>query len=470
MNGTLALARPDLSSESILAFIGLQVALVVLLLVDLASPIDSRIFGLVCLAALMVTAYLTWKQTDQGNHPIFLFMVFLALFQFGRIFAWFISGDWNLEWFDLATARPFKVDAGSVKQAMLMVPVSAAFVYLGFFVSPGQKVLTFTRNDQMRSFFGWLYFLTIPFVVIKDVSYLRYTLEHGGYLATYLGGGEHLEQVGLPIRALALLNSIAFLPYLILEGRKRWLLLAIGSYLVVLVLELLVGLRGKFFINFMFLWMVYNIKTGSSFKPITAGIGAFGLILAAIGAEIFRESKSGLNVNLIEYFFNAQGVSFFVTLSAVMYHDVFGRNSLDYLLNQFLVPFRHVNSFPEGALLTLDLTRFLNPLAAKYGFGTGDAYLANLYLLGGYLAVCVGSLLLGVFCARITQARSLFWRTIALSILLWVPYLPRSGYLEPIAISIKYFTMAAFGFGLYAMFAWLKSCFDGGSPRPSGHV
>ena len=84
-----------------------------------------------------------------------------------------------------------------------MVPLSAAFVYLGFFASKGRKVLTFARNDEMRAFFGWLYFLTIPFVIFKDVSYLRYALEHGGYLAIYVGEGEHTQQVGLTIRALA---------------------------------------------------------------------------------------------------------------------------------------------------------------------------------------------------------------------------------------------------------------------------
>lgn len=466
MTRTLPLSRSDVSSESILAFIAVQVALVVLTIVDLASPIDSRVFGVVCLSALLATSYLTWKQTEQGNHPIFLFMVFLALFQFGRMFSWFMSGEWTLAEFDLAVVLPFTVDDRSLKQAMLMIPLSASFAYLGFFALKGHKVLTFTRNDQMRGFFGWLYFLTIPFVVIKDVSYLRYTLEHGGYMAAYLGGGEHVEQVGIAIRAIALLNTMAFLPYLILENRKRLILVAIASYLAVLVLELLVGLRGKFFITFMFLWMVYNIKTGSSFKPITAAAVGVGLIAAAVGAEVFRQSRSGgLDINLVQYFFERQGVSFFVTVASVIYHQVFESYSLEYLVNQFLVPFQHVSNFGEGALLTLDLTWYLNPVAAKLGFGTGDAYLANLYLFGGYLAVAMGSLLIGVFSSLITRAQSPFWRTIALSILMWIPYLPRSGYLEPVAMSIKYFIMAVCGFALYAVFAWLRSCFVGRTHR-----
>jgi hypothetical protein len=463
-------ADQGISIDSVVAFAVLQVAIIVLSLVNLASPLDARVFGSACLLILSAIAFLTWRQTEQGNHPIFLFMVFLGLFQFGRMFSWLISGDWSISLFDLAVPRPFTVNVDELKTAMLMVPLSASFVYLGFFASRGRKVLTFARNDEMRAFFGWLYFLTIPFVIFKDVSYLKYALEHGGYLATYLGQGEHTEQVGVTIRALALLNTGAFLPYLILESRKRPLLFVMATYLAVLVLELLVGLRGKFFINVMFLWMVYNIKTGSSFKPITAAAGALALVAAAVAAEIFRESKSALDVNLVEYFFYTQGNSFFVTVSSVIYHDVFAGNSIEYLVNQFLVPFRHVSTFGGGALLTVDLTSYLNPAAAKYGFGTGDAYLANLYLLGGYVAVCAGSFLVGAFCSRINRIDSMFGRTIVLSIFLWVPYLPRSGYLEPLATSIKYAVVAALGFMLYAIFSWLKNCLSAPALHSAGRA
>lgn len=448
---------PGISRDSIVAFAVQQAAILALVLVDLASPLDVLVFGTTCLLVLSGIALLTWRQSEQGNHPIFLFMVFLGLFQFGRMVSWLISGDWSISVFDLAVPRPFRVGDDALKTAMLMVPLSASFVYLGFFATGGRKVLSFARNDDMRAFFGWLYFLTIPFVVIKDVSYLKYVLEHGGYLATYLGQGEHTEQVGLPVRALALLNTGAFLPYLVVESRKRPLLFVMATYLAVLVLELLVGLRGKFFINVMFLWMVYNIKTGSSFKPLTAASGALALVLTAVAAEIFRESKGALDVNLVGYFFYTQGNSFFVTVSSVIYHDVFAGNSIQYLLNQFLVPFSHVSTFGEGALLTNDLTSYLNPTAARYGFGTGDAYLANLYLLGGHGAVCAGSFLIGALSSRINRVQSVFGRTIVLSVFLWLPYLPRSGYLEPVATSVKYAVVAALGFVLYAIFSWLRN-------------
>ncbi len=441
---------------SVAAFACMLCILAALAIVDAVFPLRPQTFGLICLFALAATTYLTWRQTEQGNHPVFLFMVFLALFQFGRMFSWFISGDWSMGTFDLAVSRPFTVADADLKLAMLLVPLSAAFVYLGFFLTAGRKVLTFAKNDDMRTFFAALYYLTVPFVVFKDISYLRYTIEHGGYLATYLNEGEHVAQVGLAVRSFAMLNAVAFLPYLILEDRKRPLQIAIASFLLVLTLELLVGVRGKFFIHLMFLWTVYNIKTRSSFTPMAAVVGGLTLAGAAVAAELFRESKNALDVNLVGYFFYTQGNSFFVTVSALIYRDVLDSHAVAYLANQFLSPFVHVSKFPDGALLTRDLTSFLNPDAARFGFGTGDGYLANLYLLGGYCSVSLGSFVIGLLCARLTRVHGVFWQTIALVVLMWIPYLPRSGYLEPLANAVKYTLLTAIAFAGYALFASLR--------------
>ena len=64
-------AAPDsgISIESVIAFACLQVAVVALALVDLVIPLGSQFFGTVCLAILAGIAFLTWRQTAQGNHP-----------------------------------------------------------------------------------------------------------------------------------------------------------------------------------------------------------------------------------------------------------------------------------------------------------------------------------------------------------------------------------------------------------------
>jgi len=394
-------------------------------------------------------------------------MLFLILFQFGRLLSWLVAGDWTISQFNLVVAKYYLVGNSDLKRSMILVPLSASFVYLGFFYREGRKTLTFTDNESMRRFFGWLYFLTIPFVIYKGISYLTYTMANGGYVATYLDGGEHLDQVGIVIRALALLNTMFFLPYLIVETRMRFVRIAIVSFLLVMVLELLTGFRGKFFINLMLMWLVYNIKRKSSFNPISGLLGALALLSAAVGAEIFRESKSGLDVNLVEYFLYTQGVSFFVTVSAVSYYDIFHAHAWNYLIQQFLLPYQHLSLFPEGALFTLDLTSFLNPNIVSYALGTGEAYLAHLYLIGGWIAVCLGSLLLGRFTLWISQAQTVFWRTIALSIMMWIPYMPRSGYLEPLAMLSKYFIMALVGFGAFTVFEWLNKNLK---PREERHA
>jgi hypothetical protein len=438
--------RRDSELRLVLVWHGL-VAL--LLLLDALYPLNEQVFASACLVLLISIIYQTWNNTGQGNHPIFLFMLFLLLFQYGRMISWLIDGEWAINQFDLTVDQPFDVPESVLKYSLLLVLGSAIYVYAGFFLAKGPKQLRFTQNENCRTFFGWLYFLTVPFVIYKGASYLKYTLDNGGYIATYLGEGEQLEQVGIVVRALALLNTMALMPYLIVETRTRLLWAAVISAMLAMVLELLVGFRGKFFIYLMFFWLVLNIKRGSSFKPITGVLAALILTLIAVGAEIFRESKSGMDINVLAHFFYTQGNSFFVTVSSVLYHDLFEGRAWAYVFEQFLTPYVHLSKFPPGSLFTLDLTAFLSSSPINYAFGTGEAYLAHLYLLGGVAGICIGSLLLGWFSSWLGRIRSVFGQTLAMPILLWVPFMPRGGYLEPLALFSKYAVMSGVAFALY---------------------
>ena len=68
----------------------------------------------------------------------------------------------------------------------------------------------------------------------------------------------------------------------------------------------------------------------------------------------------------------------------------------------------------------------------------------------------LGSFLVGLLCARLTRVHGVFWQTIALVVLMWIPYLPRSGYLEPLANAVKYTLLTAIAFAGYALFASLR--------------
>lgn len=445
-----------------LAFVG---ALLVLKLADDTFGLDPRAYAAGCLLILLAVTYRTWRQTEQGNHPVFLFMLFLILFQYGRVVSWAIFGVWSISHFNLTVPTPFTIPPADLKRSLFLMPLSASFVYIGFFYRKGRRVYGFTENTDMRKFFGWLYVLTIPFVVYKSGSYLYYALHHGGYVAMYLHNGAVFKKVGLVVRAIALLNTMAFILYLIVEQRKNRLKLAIFVFDAILLLELLVGYRGEFFEYVIFLWMVYNIKTNSSFKPMTGLVASVIFIFAAVGAEIFRRTNGVIKVNLVEYMLAGQGVSFDVTASAVMFYARFHPHVWAYLFNQFFLPYKLLSQFPKGSLFTLDLTAFLNPHIVNYALGTGEAYVAHLYLIYGIPTVCAGSVIIGLLCRGLTAARSMFARAMSFAIFLWIPYMPRAGYLEAVATSSKFLIVALMAFGLYSGYVWLRHCMQFGEPR-----
>lgn len=446
----------DICVDSIAWFLSFCGCTVFLEMANALFRISERTFAAVCLALLVLITYRTWRQTEQGNHPIFLFMVFLILFQFARLVQWVAFGAWSIADFDLTVRTPFTVDPTDLKRTLILVPLSAAFAYIGFFYRKSNRTMNFAKNPDMRRFFGWLFALTLPFVFYKDVSYLSYALHHGGYAALYFSNGAQEKSVGLFVRGAGLVNKTAFFTYLILEDRRSYLRVAIGVFVGVLVLALLTGFRGEFFENAIFLWMVYNIKIGRSFRPLTGALIALGLIFAAVGVEIFRKTASGaIHGNIIEYLLRDQGVSFYVTASAVMFYHRFHPYIWHYLFNQIYLPYTVLSRMPPRALFTLDLTEYLNPHIAYYSLGTGEAYLAHLYLIDGIWTVCVGSLVIGLLCRGLTKAKSIFARTMSFSILLWIPYMPRAGYLEAVATSSKFLLGAVAGFTLYALYCWV---------------
>ncbi len=449
-------AAADICFDSITWFLVFVGGAIFLEAWNVIFVLGERPFAAVCLVLLLLIIYRTWRQTEQGNHPIFLFMMFLLLFQYARLVQWVAFGAWTISDFDLTVRTPFTIGASDLKHALILIPLSASFVYLGFFYRKTHRVMSFTKNAEMRRFFGWLFTLTMPFVLYKDASYLSYALHHGGYASLYFSNGAQEKSVGLVVRGIGLINKTAFFTYVILEDRRLFLRLAISVFVGILILQLLTGFRGEFFENAIFLWMIYNTKVGSSFKPVTGLIVALGLIFAAVAAEVFRRTAAGaIHGNVVEYLLRDQGVSFYVTASAVMFYHHFHPYVWHYLFNQIYLPYTVLSKLPPGALFTLDLTQFLNPHIAYYSLGTGEAYLAHLYLIDGAWTVCVGSVVIGLLCRVLTQVRSVFARTIAFSILLWIPYMPRAGYLEAVATSTKYILGAACGFALYAAYAWV---------------
>ena len=125
------------------------------------------------------------------------------------------------------------------------------------------------------------------------------------------------------------------------------------------------------------------------------------------------------------------------------YHDRFSRHGADYLLGGFSAGLAPPTSIREGQLWTVDLTTYLNPLAAKMGFGTASSYLAELYLFAGMPAVALGSIAIGCCLAFLHRISSETWGIIVLAFMLpSLIYLTRAELLGPLAILVK--SLAAF--------------------------
>ena len=147
-----------------------------------------------------------------------------------------------------------------------------------------------------------------------------------------------------------------------------------------------------------------------------------------------------------------------MTEAAVAFHQFFGRFGVNYVWYGFLYDITGVPVELHHQLWTNDLTNFLNPAATEMGFGTASAYIAELYLLGGIVAVFLGSLAIGFTLKAIHRASQHNWGAVLTAFALpSLIYLPRLELLGPVAAVVR----AMIGFvpvvAFVILFSWAQS-------------
>jgi len=92
-----------------------------------------------------------------------------------------------------------------------------------------------------------------------------------------------------------------------------------------------------------------------------------------------------------------QGISLDITEVAVKYKALFQPYIASYLFHDLRGKFvsSDVSNYVRGWSFGFDVSAFLNPWLFNLGFGTGGAYLADMYLIGGLYGVVAISLVLG---------------------------------------------------------------------------
>jgi hypothetical protein len=400
--------------------------------------------GCICLSVILLTGLvlLAWRRFDGGRHPCFLFLATLLVFQAGRLVGSLFGVVQEPMRIDLATAVPLDISTQSAELSLLAITLSAICIYFPSRIN--YKRVDFLQGEEVR----WLpalyalIFITAPFAIYKNLMYLLYIRSHGGYLVVFTDNAAVLQSAGLLARVISLIGANAILVAYVLERRPRRVALILALFFALSTIELLIGFRGKFFSEVLTIWLLHNLKTGRRFTLVPVLVVALMINIIAVVVAGFREESKTIALSPIA-FLATQGNSLNVTEAAVEYHDRFSRHGADYLLGGFSAGLAPPTSFREGQLWTVDLTTYLNPLAAKMGFGTASSYLAELYLFAGMPAVALGSIAIGCCLAFLHRISSETWGIIVLAFMLpSLIYLPRAELLGPLAILVK--SLAAF--------------------------
>lgn len=395
---------------------------------------DLQTLSLILVVGCLAIIGMNWYEHRGGRSPSFIFLILCFIFLCGRAFPVLFGGESRLE--RISFADEFEVAPETVASYVTLVLVSVFLVHLGSLLarSPNVELHTSDRDARLYLLF---FFLFLPFYLYKNYFYFQYVMESGGYLAIF-SGREHIEEIGLPIRLGALLCLAAFALYFFHEKDKTRSRVALLLFIVVFSSELLVGLRGKFFVVTLMFYLFYKLRFGGKFSIRGLSTIAGVIFVVAIAVEIMRQGGTSIEGSLLMGFFLQQGATASMILTVLDNFDQFVPNAGSYFLHQFLVPFYSQPEVEPGWFLANDVSMMVMPVAYALGFGTGSSYLAELMLLGGALAVCIGSLAIGWLLAMLGRFKQGVTGAIMFWVVCGIVYYPRTMLHEPVHNLMRY--------------------------------
>ena len=385
---------------------------------------------------------LAWKRFDGGRHPCFLFLCLLTLFQAGRLLAYCVGGAADIFRVTLMTPNPFGVSRPVAGSVLLSIALSAVCVYAPcrwnytWFAPPPRGAF-----DRFLPYLYWLLAMSVPVQLYKNYRYYEYAQSHGGYLVFFIDHGGLAASIPLAVRAISLISLPALIGILVLERRKKFLRSAAALYFVVTAPVLLTGSRGATFSLVLSLWYLAKVKSGERTHPYRLVLLAAGLVLAGASIGSFRvENGNSRAFAAPAQFIADQGMSLNVTEVAVAYRSHFAPYVVSYLTSELQSAFvaSDQTNYVAGTRFADDVAMFLNPMTYQMGFGSGSAYLAEAYVLGGLWAVALVSGLLGALLhgmhAYARHPLGLFLAAMILPDVLWMA---RGGLLDWVSASAR---------------------------------
>jgi len=396
------------------------------------GELSIRSASLLCVLLMLGLTMSAWWHFEGGRHPCFLFLAMLFVFQCGRLLGYMTGFPGDPFAIEVQTQYPFSVSRESGEITLLLIALSAVCVYMPCRFSYRRVVFLAGPEQSWLSPLYLLLTVTLPFAAYKNYVYLSYIRSHGGYLAVFTDNEAILQSAGTLVRGVALVGtSVLFLLYLF-ERRRAHTVLLLSLFFAVSSMDLLIGFRGKFFIQIAVLWFIHNLKTGKRFNLIRLLSAAVPISLLAVMLVGLRENRT---VNLVGPldFLSGQGVSMNVTELAVEKRGVFEKNVARYVLGDVKSMFA-----PDNDNFATDLSLYLNAAAFSRGFGTGSSYLAEAYLIGGVSGVVVASLLIGMMLSWIhNHSGSWMGAVLTMASLGSIIYMPRGGLMDPLSGTLK---------------------------------
>lgn len=403
--------------------------------------ISVRGASLLCMLILLGLIWSAWRNFDGGRHPCFLFLGMLFIFQCGRLPGFWTGLPRNP--FAIDGLTYFTISQSSQNLTLFLIVISALSVYIPCRFTYKKIVFEGGREQRWLKPLYALLTITIPFAAYKNYIYLEFVRTHGGYMAIYLDSHALLQSAGTAVRTLALIGTTVLLLLYTFERRRRrlkWLLLL---YLLVSVLDLLIGLRGKFFVEIVVLWYIRNLKTGKKFNLAPLVSAAILVSLIAVLIASFRSDRAIKMISPLG-FLSTQGVSLNVTEVAVADRHLFAGKSGTYLVNEVLLTFLPGEPSLSGGIFDSAVSYYINPISASRGYGTGSTYLAEAYLIGAIPGVIIASILIGLMLSWLHGISGRWWGALLMLISLgWFIYMPRTGLLIPLAMTAKSLVVVA---------------------------
>jgi hypothetical protein len=361
----------------------------------LVSENGAAALTLLLLTLLSISA---WRRFDGGRHPCFLVLCMLIVFCGGRIVGHCLGVLEDPLRVDLMTPLPFDLAPEQNGTVLACLCLSALCIY-------GPCSLRYQRTapldvKETSRYLPYLYtafVLLLPVQALRNLQYYLYLRDHG-YLAFFIDHQGLTAQIPLVLRVASTFLLPVFLAIFVFETRKALVWLVTCVYFGSALLILLAGSRGAVFALALALWYVAKRKSAARSR-ILIMVAATLLVMAAASLIGSSRDTPGMSSSIASpaKFMVGQGATLGVLEACVAYRSQFSPFAWSYLTHELESAFVASDQahYVRGIRFSDDMAVFLNPGAYNQGFGSGSAYLAESYALGGLWGVAAISVLIG---------------------------------------------------------------------------